>query len=159
MVATETGNISCDRLPKVWFGALLLAASAVIPAHAEAPHIAQVKTVRGDAFIVRGGERVPAKLGDLLYQSDVVTTGSGGAIGFTFVDNTVFSAGPDSEVALEQFRFDSSNFNGDMLADMRKGSLTVVSGDITHTSPGAMKIKTPTSILGVRGTTFAVRVY
>jgi len=89
----------------------------------------------------------------------VVTTGPGGTIGFTFIDNTVFSTGPDSEVALEQFRFDSSNFSGEMLADMRKGSLTVVSGDITRSSPGAMKIKTPTSILGVRGTTFAVRVY
>jgi hypothetical protein len=143
----------------IWFGALLLATSAVVPALADAPHIAQVKTVRGDAFIVRNGERTPAKLGDLLYQSDVVATGPGGAIGFTFNDNTVFSAGPDSEVALEQFRFDSSNFSGEMLADMRKGSLTVVSGDITRGSPGAMKIKTPTSILGVRGTTFAVRVY
>jgi hypothetical protein len=147
------------QIGKFWFGVLLLAVSAVIPARAEAPHIAQVKTVRGDVFIVRGGERVPAKLGDLLYQSDVVTTGPGGAIGFTFIDNTVFSAGPDSEIALEQFRFDSSNFSGEMLADMRKGSLTVVSGDITRSTPGAMKIKTPTSILGVRGTTFAVRVY
>jgi hypothetical protein len=147
------------QIGKFWFGALLLAVSAVIPARAEAPHIAQVKTVRGDVFIVRGGERVPAKLGDLLYQSDVVTTGPGGAIGFTFIDNTVFSAGPDSEIALEQFRFDSSNFSGEMLADMRKGSLTVVSGDITRSTPGAMKIKTPTSILGVRGTTFAVKVY
>jgi hypothetical protein len=144
---------------KFWFGALLLAVSAVIPARAEAPHIAQVKTVRGDAFIVRGGERIAAKPGDLLYQSDVVTTNSNGAIGFTFIDNTVFSTGPDSEVALEQFRFDSSNFSGAMLADMRKGSLTVVTGDITRSSPDAMKIKTPTSILGVRGTTFAVRVY
>ena len=147
------------QIGKFWFGALLLAVSAVIPARAEAPHIAQFKTVRGDVFIVRGGERVPAKLGDLLYQSDVVTTGPGGAIGFTFIDNTVFSAGPDSEIALEQFRFDSSNFSGEMLADMRKGSLTVVSGDITRSTPGAMKIKTPTSILGVRGTTFAVKVY
>lgn len=147
------------RIRELWFGVLLLALSVTIPARAEAPHIAQVKTVRGDAFIVRDGQRVPAKIGDLLYQSDVIATGSGGAIGFTFVDNTVFSAGPDSEIALEQFHFDSSNFNGNMLADMRKGSLTVVSGDITHSSPGAMKIKTPTSILGVRGTTFAVRVY
>jgi hypothetical protein len=142
-----------------WFGAITAVLLAIAPALAEAPHIAQVKTVRGDAFIVRNGERLPAQPGDLLYQSDVVTTGAGGAIGFTFVDNTVFSAGPDSEIALEQFHFDSSNFTGDMLADMRKGSLTVVSGDITHSSPGAMKIKTPTSILGVRGTTFAVRVY
>jgi hypothetical protein len=71
----------------------------------------------------------------------------------------VFSVGPDSELALEQFHFEASNSTGDLLADIRKGSLTVVSGEITHTSPGAMKIKTPTSILGVRGTTFAVRVY
>ena len=65
----------------------------------------------------------------------------------------------ESQVALEQFHFDSSNFKGDMLADMRKGTLTVVSGDITHATPGAMKIKTPTAVLGVRGTTFAVKVY
>jgi hypothetical protein len=159
MVAMRSGERLMRRIRELWFGVLLLALSVTIPARAEAPHIAQVKTVRGDAFIVRDGQRVPAKIGDLLYQSDVIATGSGGAIGFTFVDNTVFSAGPDSEIALEQFHFDSSNFNGNMLADMRKGSLTVVSGDITHSSPGAMKIKTPTSILGVRGTTFAVRVY
>lgn len=143
----------------IWFAALLLAAPAALPARAEAPPIAQVETVSGDASIVRNGEQSPAKLGEFLYQRDVVKTGPGGAIGFTFVDNTVFSAGPDSEIALDQFRFDSSKFDGEMLADMRKGSLTVVSGDIPHASPGAMKIKTPTSILGVRGTTFAVKVY
>jgi hypothetical protein len=137
----------------------LLVFGLVTSASAEAPRIAQVKTVRGDAFIVRAGQRLPAQPGDPLYESDVVTTGPGSTIGFTFIDNTVFSAGPESEVALEQFHFDSSNYKGDLLADMRKGSLTVVSGDITHASPDAMKIKTPTSILGVRGTTFAVRVY
>ena len=142
-----------------WCGAVLLAVAAAGPAVADDQHIAQVKTVRGDAFIVRGADRLPAKPGDPLYESDVVETGPGGTIGFTFVDNTVFSTGPDSEVALAQFHFDASTFKGDMLADMRKGTLTVVSGDITHANPGAMKIKTPTAILGVRGTTFAVKVY
>ena len=46
-----------------------------------------------------------------------------------------------------------------MLADVKKGTLNVVSGDITRSTPGAMKIKTPTAILGVSGTTFAVKVY
>jgi hypothetical protein len=45
-----------------------------------------------------------------------------------------------------------------MLTDMRKGTLTMVSGDIARSSPGAMKVKTPTAILGVRGTRFAVQV-
>ena len=136
--------------------ALLAAASAALAA--EPQRIAQVKTVTGTAAVERGGGRVPLKVGDPLYQSDVVVTGSDGTVGLTFIDNTVFSTGPDSELALTEFHFDSSNFRGDMLADMRKGTLTVVSGDIARSSPGAMKIETPTAILGVRGTTFAIKV-
>jgi hypothetical protein len=129
------------------------------PANADGPQIAQVKTVEGVAFIVRDGSRITAKPGDLLYQQDIVETAADGAIGFTFIDNTVFSAGPGSQIALEQFRYDSSNFHGEMLVALRKGSLTAVSGDITRATPGAMKIRTPTAILGVSGTTFAVKLY
>ena len=73
-------------------------------------------------------------------------------------DNTVMSAGPQSVLALTQYNFDSSNFKGTMLADMRKGTLAVVSGDIARSSPDAMKVRTPTVILGVRGTRFTVQV-
>ena len=125
------------------------------------PEIAQVgriKTVSGTASITRGREHLPATPGIPVYQEDVIETGSDGSIGITFVDDSVFSAGPDSQLALSQFRFDVNNSRGNMLADLRKGTLAVVSGDITHTTPGAMSIKTPSSILGVRGTTFAVEV-
>jgi len=140
-------------------GLLLLTCAATAPAFAEAPRIGQIKTVSGEAFVVRGGERLSAKIGDPVYESDTIETGSGGTIGVTFIDNTVFSTGPETQVALSQFRFDSSNSHGEMLADVKKGSLSVVSGDITHSTPGAMKIRTPTAILGVSGTTFAVKVY
>ena len=95
----------------------------------------------------------------MLFVKDGIETGPDGAIGITFVDNTIFSAGPNSELALDAFQFDSNNFRGSMLADMRQGTLAVVSGDITRSSPGAMKVKTPTAVLGVRGTTFAIQVY
>jgi hypothetical protein len=133
--------------------------SAGAPWAAEAPPIAQIKRVSGQAAVLRSGERRPAKVGDMLFVKDVIETGPDGAIGITFVDNTVFSAGPNSQLALDEFRFDSNNFQGSMLADMRQGTLAVVSGDITRSAPGAMKIKTPTAVLGVRGTTFAVQVY
>jgi len=147
------------RIGKLCCSAVVLALLTAAPALAETPHIAQVKTVSGDAFIVRGSNRLSAKTGDFLFESDVIETGVGGTIGLTFIDNTVFSAGPSSQVALQQFHFDTSNFQGDMLAEVRKGTLTVVSGEITHTTPGAMKIRTPTANLAVRGTTFAVKVY
>jgi len=125
---------------------------------AQGPKIAQVKNISGQVTIVREGGNLPAKVGDLLYEKDVIQTGADGAIGITFTDNTVMSTGPNSEVSLEEYRFDSSNFNGAMLTNLRKGTLAMVSGDIARSTPGAMKVKTPTAILGVRGTRFAVQV-
>jgi hypothetical protein len=139
--------------------AALLITAAGAPWAAENPPIAQIKKVTGQAVVLRSGERRPANVGDMLFVKDVIETGSDGGIGITFIDNTVFSAGPSSQIALDEFEFDSNDFRGAMLADMRQGTLAVVSGDIARSTPGAMKIKTPTAILGVRGTTFAVQVY
>jgi len=126
-------------------------------AAAEGPRIGQIKTVSGEAMILRGTERLPVKPGDPLYTKDIVQTGEHGSIGISFIDNSVFSTGPDSQIGLDEFRFDSAA-GGEMLASMPRGTLSVVSGEITKKSPGALKIKTPTAILGVRGTTFAVQV-
>jgi hypothetical protein len=142
-----------------WLCALLLLLAGAVAARAAGPEIAQVKSVVGKVTVVRGGAKLPVKVGDPLYQSDVIETGGDGGIGLTFIDNTMFSAGPGSEIALSEFTFDSNNFRGRMLADLRHGSLAVTSGDIAHSGPGAMRIETPRGILGVRGTTFAVKVY
>ena len=144
--------------------AALLITAAGIPSAAETPPIAQkpiaqIKKVTGQAAVLSSGERRPAKVGDVLFIKDVIETGSDGGIGITFTDNTVFSAGPSSQIALYEFQFDSNDFRGAMLTDKRQGTLAVVSGDIARSTPGAMKIRTPTAILGVRGTTFAVQVY
>jgi hypothetical protein len=72
---------------------------------------------------LRSGERRPASVGDKLFVKDVIETGSEGTIGITFIDNTVFSTGPDSQIALDAFEFDSTNFRASMLADMRRGTL------------------------------------
>ena len=143
----------------LWLAGALLIATAGVSLAAELPPIAQVKKVTGQAAVVRSGERRPATVGDMLFAKDIIETGTDGGIGITFIDNTVFSAGPSSQIALDEFQFDSNDFRGAMLADMRQGTLAVVSGDIARSTPGAMKIKTPTAILGVRGTTFAVQVY
>jgi hypothetical protein len=136
----------------------LLALFLVSAAAAQNPQVAQVKTVSGQVAIERSGTRVGVKVGDPLFEKDTIDTGADGAIGITFSDNTVMSAGPNSEVALAEYRFDSSNFNGAMLTDLRKGTLSMVSGDIARSSPAAMKVKTPAAILGVRGTHFVVQV-
>ena len=88
----------------------------------------------------------------------MLTTGPNGSVGITFIDNTRFSAGPNSRIELKQFRFNPTTHEGEFLTDMQHGTLAIVSGQIAKRSPDAMKVKTPTTILGVRGTTFAVKI-
>jgi hypothetical protein len=138
----------------------IVASLAVVgsTANADSFRVGQIKTVAGQAEIVRSGARIAARVGDLLYEKDTIETGPDGSIGITFVDNTVMSSGPDSQIVLEDYKFNSSNFKGSMLADMNRGTVSMISGDIARSSPGAMKIKTPTAILGVRGTRFVIEV-
>ncbi len=144
--------------------ALALACLSADPARAEpaappsvAVSIGQVKTARGQVFLVRGTERRPLQAGDLVQEHDVIETGPDGGVGVTFTDNSLISAGPQSRLSLDSYRFDSMAFSGSFLASLLRGTMAVISGDITRRTPGAMKIRTPRAILGVRGTEFLVR--
>jgi hypothetical protein len=139
-------------------GFIFAVALAAAPALAEGPQIAQVKTVAGTVSVVRDGKTSSVKPGDALYEQDTLDTGADGSIGITFTDDSVLSLGPNSEAALSQYSFDSSNFKGTMLTDLRKGTASMVSGDIARSSPSAMQVRTPTATLGVRGTSFAIQV-
>jgi hypothetical protein len=154
----EAGARFMPKLWGYWAAALMLIVAGSAPAIAQEPRIAQVKSATGQVTVQRGSQRLTAKPGDLLYQSDVITTGADGSIGIAFLDNTVFTAGPSSELALRQFHFEPASSTGALEADVKHGSLSVVSGKLVKGSPGAMKIKTPTAVLNVRGTTFLVKV-
>ena len=79
-------------------------------------------------------------------------------VGITFLDNTLMSAGPNSTLVIESYRFDSTTHAGKFDASLQRGSLAVISGKMVKQSPDAMRIRTPSSVLGVRGTEFIVKV-
>lgn len=140
-----------------WVAGLLMVAALSTPSLALA-EIARIKTVVGVASVVRGKAVTPAAPGHQLLVSDVLTTGPTGRIGLTFVDNSRFAIGPNSRVALSQFEFDQTTHKGRSLTTVDRGSLGVVSGQIAKENKDAMKVRTPTSLLAARGTTFVVEV-
>ena len=135
---------------------VLLAMGCVHFAWAEA--IGQIKTLTGEAYIVRRNMKSPAAAGDLVEKADMLMTGVDGSIGITFIDNSRLSVGPNSHIALEKFGFNPTTHEGEFLTKIERGTLAVISGHIAHNSPEAMKVKTRTTILGVRGTKFLVKV-
>jgi len=134
-------------------GLLLAFAAAAI-----AQDAGEIKNVSGTATIERGGERLPAKVGMTVRQSDVLVTGADGALGVTMSDNTLLSIGPGSTLAIERYAFDSTTHRGQFDSSLRKGTLAVISGKMVKQSPEAMRVRTPSSIMGVRGTEFLVKV-
>jgi hypothetical protein len=120
--------------------------------------IGQIKTVTGDVYIVRQDVKRPAQAGDQLEPGDAVITGPNSSVGITFIDNSRFSAGPQSHIELEQFHFNPTTYDGTFSTKMQHGTLAIISGHIAKRSPDAMKVRTPTTILGVRGTKVLLKV-
>ena len=120
--------------------------------------VGQIKVMTGTVHLERDGKRFPAQVGMAVRQSDSLITGVDGTAGITFTDNSLLSVGPNSTLAIDHYAFDSTTHAGQFDASLKKGSLAVVSGKIVKQSPGAMRVHTPTSIMGVRGTEFAVKV-
>ena len=127
------------------------------PAPAPAADAGQIKVSRGAAWIERGGGRQPALVGAKIQETDVIRTGADGSVGITFSDDSLLSIGPNSTLVIERFAFDPTTQRGSFETSLRGGTLSAVSGRLTRQSPDAMKVKTPTAILGVRGTEFLVR--
>jgi hypothetical protein len=126
-----------------------------LPAHAD---VGQIKVATGQVFVDRNGQSLPGRVGLVLEADDVLRTGADGSVGITMRDNSLLSAGPNSILSLERFEFDPTTSEGRFDARLRRGTLAVVSGRIAKKSPQAMTVRTPTAVLGVRGTEFVVSV-
>jgi hypothetical protein len=136
--------------------AVALAALAVNASASEAGAAGTIKTSKGEVSIERAGGRVAGAVGMAVFAADRVRTGADGSVGVTLRDNTLLSAGPNSLFVLERFAFDSTTNAGTVAVGVRKGTLAVATGKIARQTPESIDFRTPTSVIGVRGTEFAI---
>jgi hypothetical protein len=137
---------------------LILAVLLAIAGPVAAADVGLVKVSKGSVQIERGGAKLPASVGMGLQTSDVIVTGADGSAGLTFTDNSLVSVGPNSVFAIDKYSFDTTTHVGEFQGNLKQGRLAAVSGKMVKQSPESMKIRTPSSIMGVRGTEFVVQV-
>lgn len=119
--------------------------------------IGRVKTMEGEAWLVRGDDRSEIAIHDPIHLNDRVVT-EDGAVGITFLDDTRFTVGPDSDMVIDDFVFDPGDGALDFSATMVKGAMSYFSGRIAKISPEVVTINTPVATAGIRGTYFAVEM-
>lgn len=141
------------------FFKLLMCLSLWVSTHAtalDADDIGMVKSIQGVVEVKRGSETLKAEPGMALKQADVIQTGANSTVGITLRDSAILSAGANSILRLDKFAFDAKTQKGEMETTLRRGSLAGISGAIAKNSPDAVRFKTATLTLGVRGTEFII---
>jgi len=145
--------------PRWWAGVVLLVCSVAAPVVAqERPAAGRIKVSTGSAFIVREGAQLPAQVGQVLFETDGLRTGEDGKVGVTLNDDTRLSLGPNSELKLERFTYSPADSGFGLVLKFVRGAATYVSGRIAKLAPDSIRLETPASIIGVRGTTLAIQV-
>ena len=96
------------------------------------------------------------KVGDLVYQGDVVRTGADGRISIVFADDTSFNLSNNASMTLDEFVYDPKGKSNSTVFTLGKGAFTFVAGQIAKT--GDMKVETPVATMGIRGTTPHVEI-
>jgi hypothetical protein len=134
---------------------LLLLASA----SAGAQLAGEVEFSRGVGFAQAPGQ-VPRTLGKglPLHQGDRLTTAEGASAIIKLDDGTRMTVRPNSELVLQQYRFQENAPDNTMLMQLLRGGFRAVTGLISKNAPNAARIQTTTATIGIRGTDFDARL-
>ena len=98
------------------------------------------------------------KTGDKIYLNETIFAGADSGTQILLLDQSTFTIGSDSEVVMDTFIYDPATNDGKIVANVKQGSLKVISGLISKKNPESLTVKVPEGTLGSRGTEFQTMV-
>jgi hypothetical protein len=113
--------------------------------------IGKVEKAVGNVTAIRNGVAVALHVGDAVFKSDIIQTGSNSSAGVGFPDGTALNLIANTRMALNDYSYDPNGTSNVALVSLVQGTFAFVAGRVAHT--GDMKIETPVATMGIRGTT------
>lgn len=118
--------------------------------------IGHVVKMTGSASIVRNGVAIVVNIGDNVDQNDVVQTGSDSTLGLVLNDGTACNLLANARLLLNELVYDQNGTSNSSLMTLIQGGLNFVAGQVAPT--GDMRVATPTTVIGIRGTAVVLDV-
>lgn len=129
------------------------------PSEAQPPPAAGVvKKLTGTVVLVRSGQELPVTLGQPVAEGDTVRTRADGRLGITMKDGTRLALGGNTELRIDTFTYAPAQGRLGIGLKVLRGVTEYISGRIAQLAPGAVKVETPTSVIGIRGTRLLIGV-
>jgi hypothetical protein len=149
------------RLPRVAaastviLGMLIgLGASAAAPAAPAKAHVGVCTAVSASATGTPAGDNPrPLVIGQEVLLSERIVTGPDSHMLIRFVDQSILTVGPSSEVVVDKFAFDPQTGIGELELSAVRGVLRYAGGKISK-APNAVSIRTPVGKIGVHDGVF-----
>jgi hypothetical protein len=135
---------------------LLILSLTVAPAAFAQEFIGGLRKVTGAGTVIRNGYQIIAKDGIRIKMGDKLVTGSSGAMGVIFTDNTRIALGANSEINIDHYVYNPSKSTFSFVTELIQGTASYISGTIGKLSPKSVRFQTPTAVVGIRGTSFIV---
>lgn len=141
-----------------------LMAGPIAPGHyaqagevAQASPIGQVETAEGATSVQRADGSVETlQVGTKIYQNDILATGDDASVSVTFADGTIFTLAASSRMVIDALIYDPEATDNSGSFSLIQGSFVFIAGQVAKT--GGMEVNTPSSTMGIRGTTVVVQV-
>ena len=114
-----------------------------------------IESLKGKVEVMQpDGSWKEVKLGTKVYLNDNIRTGKDSKAVIKLADDTVFTIGQDSSLAIDEFVYDPNTNIGKLTASLSKGVFRLVTGKMIHRDTTAITINTPIDAIGIRGTDF-----
>lgn len=139
--------------------ATMLSAPTPAKAELEAEMAGVSAAVTGEITLskVTGEVGILVESGMPVYLGDRIITSANAGMQVLLLDETVFTIGPNSDVAIDEFVYDPATGDGRIVADMAKGVMRFVTGKIPLNNPSSMDVNLPVGSIGIRGTIGLIR--
>ena len=123
--------------------------------------VGAIRFARGDVTIESSeGEVRKAERDDDLMLNDLVRTGAGGIAVIQLGDDSRMTLRPYSAFRVNQFNLDEDGDDSqqNMVLNLLRGGLRLVTGLIGQRNPAGYRLSTPVATIGIRGTEFNSRI-
>ncbi|MET4734404.1 hypothetical protein ABIE64_003140 [Thalassospira sp. MBR-102] len=140
-------------------GAVLLASVTMAQAERSGEMAGVSAAVTGEVLLAQsvGEVGVLVESGMPVYLGDRITTSAHSGMQILLLDETVFTIGPNSDLAIDEFVYDPVTGDGRIVADMARGVVRFVTGKIPLKNPSSMDVNLPVGSIGIRGTIGLIR--
>jgi hypothetical protein len=124
----------------------------------QAEDVCHFTQVEGQVEVVKKGVPTPvaAKVETGVAEGDTVQTKAMARAQLKFVDDSTITLAPDTKITIESYMFDASKGKRRAVTQMTQGLVHAVVSQVQKVAEPDFLIKTPTAVMGVKGTEWYV---